>query len=121
MGKIIFKRSGVEFEWTGDDESILELAEENDLDLDFGCRMGNCTACQHEVLSGEVEYPNGHTGEPDEGHQLLYNFEANDESTGIPSLLATMSALGLGFADLDTSKSTLEDIFVGLVSEEASA
>ncbi len=71
MGKIIFKRSGVEFEWTGDDESILELAEENDLDLDFGCRMGNCTACQHEVLSGEVEYPNGHTGEPDEGHQLL--------------------------------------------------
>ena len=32
-----------------------------------------------------------------------------------------MSALGIGFADLDTSKSTLEDIFVGLVSEEAAA
>ena len=57
----------------------------------------------------------------DEGHQLIYNFDANDESTGIPSLLAKMSALGIGFADLDTSKSTLEDIFVGLVSEEAAA
>ncbi len=57
----------------------------------------------------------------DKGHQLIYNFDANDESTGIPSLLAKMSALGIGFADLDTSKSTLEDIFVGLVSEETAA
>ncbi|MEM8696883.1 MAG: ABC transporter ATP-binding protein [Pseudomonadota bacterium] len=54
----------------------------------------------------------------DEGHQLVYTFDANDESTGIPSLLRTMSDLGIGFADLDTSKSSLEDIFVGLVHEE---
>jgi uncharacterized protein len=71
MGKIIFKKSDVECEWTGDEESILELGEENDLDLDFGCRMGNCTACQQPILSGEVEYPNGHTGEPEEGNALL--------------------------------------------------
>ncbi|MGJ8654165.1 MAG: 2Fe-2S iron-sulfur cluster-binding protein [Opitutaceae bacterium] len=71
MAKIIFQKSGVSFEWTGDEESILEMAEANDLDLDYGCRMGNCTACMQEVTSGEVEYPNGHTGEPDEGHALL--------------------------------------------------
>jgi ABC-2 type transport system ATP-binding protein len=54
----------------------------------------------------------------DEGHQLVYSFDANDESTGIPSLLRKMSDLGIGFADLDTSKSSLEDIFVGLVNAE---
>jgi ferredoxin len=71
MVKIIFQKSGITAEWTGADESILELAEANHLDLDFGCRMGNCTACQHEIISGEVEYPNGHSGEPDEGGALL--------------------------------------------------
>ncbi|WP_299324499.1 ABC transporter ATP-binding protein [Parasphingopyxis sp.] len=57
----------------------------------------------------------------DEGHCLIYTFDANDESTGIPSLLKTMSDHGIGFADLDTSKSSLEDIFVGLVHEEPAA
>lgn len=71
MSKVIFKKSDLECEWTGAEESILELAEANDLDLDFGCRMGNCTACQQTVISGEVEYPNGHTGEPEEGNALL--------------------------------------------------
>lgn len=55
----------------------------------------------------------------DEGHRLVYTFDANDENTGIPSLLRKMGELGIGFADLDTSKSSLEDIFVGLVHEEA--
>ena len=44
MGKIIFQQSKVTIEWTGDEETILDLAEANDLDLDYGCRMGNCTA-----------------------------------------------------------------------------
>ena len=72
MLKIIFQKSEVSAKWTGENESILELAEANDLDLDYGCRMGNCTACQQKVISGEVEYDaNGHAGEPDEGHALL--------------------------------------------------
>lgn len=71
MPKVTFTKSNVSAEWTDDVESILELAEENGLDLDFGCRMGNCTACQQKVTKGEVEYPDGHTGEPDEGHELL--------------------------------------------------
>jgi ferredoxin len=71
MAKIIFKKSDVELEWDGSEESILELAEANDLDLDYGCRMGNCTACQQPVLSGAVEYLSGHTGEPDAGCELL--------------------------------------------------
>ena len=71
MPKVIFKKSDITLDWDGSEETILEFAEANDLDLDFGCRMGNCTACQQPVLSGEVEYPNGHSGEPDAGHELL--------------------------------------------------
>ena len=71
MAKIIFQKSGVECGWNGDEESILELAEANDLDLDYGCRMGNCTACQQVLSAGEVEYPNGHSAEPEAGSALL--------------------------------------------------
>lgn len=71
MPKVIFKKSNETIEWTGSEESILELAEANGLDLDYGCRMGNCTACQQTIISGEVDYPNGHTGEPEQGNALL--------------------------------------------------
>ena len=39
--------------------------------------------------------------------------------TGIPSLLHRMNDLGIGFKDLNTRQSSLEDIFVSLVSERA--
>ena len=71
MSKVLFQKTDVELDWDGSEESILELAEANNIDLDYGCRMGNCTACQQKIVSGEVEYPNGHTGEPDSGNALL--------------------------------------------------
>lgn len=51
----------------------------------------------------------------DEGRRLRYTFDAQAERTGIPSLLRTLHELGIAFKDLDTSKSSLEDIFVDLV------
>ncbi len=54
-----------------------------------------------------------------EGHELEYSFDANEEHTGIPALLKRMGDLGIGFKDLNTSQSSLEDIFVSLVSERA--
>ena len=71
MANIVFEKSGVTAPWTGPEESILELGETHDLDLDYGCRMGNCTACQQPIISGKVDYPNGPTGEPEEGNALL--------------------------------------------------
>lgn len=71
MSKVTFKTSGITADWTGENESILELGEAKGIDLPFGCRMGNCTACQQPVLSGEVEYPSGHNGVPEEGNELL--------------------------------------------------
>jgi ABC-2 type transport system ATP-binding protein len=53
-----------------------------------------------------------------DGHELLYVFDANAERTGVPSLLRRMSDAGIGFKDLHTRQSSLEDIFVSLVHEE---
>jgi len=71
MATITFKKSGLTVEWTGEHDSILELAEAHGLDLDFGCRAGNCTACQQPVEAGEVSYPEEPTGVPDDACELL--------------------------------------------------
>jgi ABC-2 type transport system ATP-binding protein len=55
----------------------------------------------------------------DEGRRLTYSFEANAEDTGIPKLLRRLGELGVDFKDLDTEKSSLEDIFVRLVDRAA--
>lgn len=52
-----------------------------------------------------------------DGHELVYEFDTQAESTGVPSLLRRMSDLGVGFKDLNTRQSSLEDIFVGLVHQ----
>ena len=56
-----------------------------------------------------------HLALEDEGKRLRYIFDARAERTGIPSLLRTLGDLGIGFNDLETYKSSLEDIFVDLV------
>lgn len=52
-----------------------------------------------------------------EGTELEYVFDSNAERTGVPSLLRRLSDLGIGFKDLSTQQSSLEDIFVGLVHQ----
>jgi ABC-2 type transport system ATP-binding protein len=54
-----------------------------------------------------------------DGNVLRFTFDANADRTGVPSLLRRMSDIGIGFKDLETQQSSLEDIFVGLVSERA--
>jgi ABC-2 type transport system ATP-binding protein len=57
----------------------------------------------------------------DDGKRLRYVFDATEERTGIPTLLRQLGDLGIGFKDLETSKSSLEDIFVDLVGERETA
>jgi len=52
-----------------------------------------------------------------EGSELEYEFDANADRTGVPSLLRRMSDEGIAFKDLHTRQSSLEDIFVSLVHE----
>ena len=54
-----------------------------------------------------------------EGSQLIYSYDTNDEHTGIAVLLKHLSELGIQFTDLKTDQSSLEDIFVSLVKESA--
>jgi ABC-2 type transport system ATP-binding protein len=53
----------------------------------------------------------------DGGCELEYIFNGNEERTGIPALLRALAELRIGIKDLDTRQSSLEDIFVSLVSE----
>jgi len=51
------------------------------------------------------------------GHELEYTYSTNQEHTEIPMLLQRLSELGIEFKDLNTRQSSLEDIFLSLVSE----
>jgi ABC-2 type transport system ATP-binding protein len=51
------------------------------------------------------------------GCELEYTFDGKQERTGIAALLERLSKLGIGFKDLNTRQSSLEDIFVSLVSD----
>jgi ABC-2 type transport system ATP-binding protein len=51
------------------------------------------------------------------GTELEYTFAASEEGTGIPMLLKRLSELGIEFKELNTRQSSLEDIFVDLVSD----
>jgi ABC-2 type transport system ATP-binding protein len=51
----------------------------------------------------------------DEGRELTYDYDTKGERTGITSLLGDIRGAGIRFYDLDTSQSSLEDIFVSLV------
>ena len=55
----------------------------------------------------------------DGGNELEYSFDAREEGTGIPLLLRRLGELGIGFKDLQTRQSSLEDIFVSLVGKNA--
>jgi len=54
-----------------------------------------------------------------DGHALVFNFDAHSRETGIPGLLRRLSELGIEIKDLHSEESSLEDIFVGLVSARA--
>ncbi|WP_294338161.1 ABC transporter ATP-binding protein, partial [uncultured Sphingomonas sp.] len=60
-----------------------------------------------------------HLSLENDGHTLRYVFDAQAERTGIPSLLRKLNELEIGFKDLETSKSSLEDIFVDLTARKA--
>jgi ABC-2 type transport system ATP-binding protein len=51
-----------------------------------------------------------------DGHELVYSFDAQARETGIAGLMKALSESGVDFKDLHTDQSSLEDIFVSLVS-----
>ena len=51
------------------------------------------------------------------GTEMTYTYDAKSEHSGIAELLQDLDTAGIAFKDLQTSQSSLEDIFVNLVRE----
>ena len=50
-----------------------------------------------------------------DGNELIYTFDAQQEQTGIAEMLRALGDHDIGFKDLRSTESSLEDIFVNLV------
>ena len=51
----------------------------------------------------------------EDGCQLVYTYDTKEDHTGITALLGELQSAGIRFNDLNTSQSSLQDIFVDLV------
>ncbi|MBZ2168039.1 ABC transporter ATP-binding protein [Marinobacter sp. F4216] len=93
------------------------LVEEKDLLMSKLGKKELRLQLQHtlEKLPGEL------TLEPielsEDGHELIYTFDSQQEQAGVARLLRTLGDLGIEYRDIQTRESSLEDIFVGLVHE----
>ncbi len=56
-----------------------------------------------------------------DGTELIYTFERDQERNGMAELLVALSEAGIAIKDLQTSQSSLEDIFVDLVEGRAAS
>ena len=54
-----------------------------------------------------------------DGSKLIYNFDVAADDSGIARLMRKLGERGIDFKDLKTDESSLEDIFVSLVSQRA--
>jgi ABC-2 type transport system ATP-binding protein len=50
---------------------------------------------------------------------LQREFDAADTGSGVAPLLRSLDELGIGFKDVNTQQSSLEEIFVSLVHDDA--
>jgi len=53
----------------------------------------------------------------DDGCKLVYTFDAQGDHTGIAALLQKLGEHGVHYQDIQSTESSLEEIFVSLVSE----
>ncbi len=73
----------------------------------------------HDALSAIPAELNGHhLTLVNGGSELVYTYDTQASRTGITGLLTDLARAGIRFKDLDTSQSSLEDIFVDLVRQK---
>ena len=65
--RVRFARSGTTLTWDGKDASLLALAAHHGIDIESGCRAGNCGTCAVAVRSGRVRYTSEHDAAAEEG------------------------------------------------------
>jgi len=70
---------------------------------------------QLDVLPAELA--KHHLAIEADGHELVYTYDSQGERTGITGLLQDLTQAGVRFKDLQTTQSSLEDIFVDLMRQ----
>jgi ferredoxin-NADP reductase len=68
---VSFARSGRAVRWNAAERTLLELAEQHDIDVPWLCRMGVCHTCETRLLSGSVAYRPVPPQAPADGNVLL--------------------------------------------------
>lgn len=68
--EVVFERSNKILYWKPAHGSLLDLAEANEVSIDYGCRAGNCGTCVTAMREGEVAYLSEPGAEPAEGSCL---------------------------------------------------
>jgi ring-1,2-phenylacetyl-CoA epoxidase subunit PaaE len=68
ISNITIKQDGISFSFDlpYDDETILNAALKQGVDLPFACKGGVCSTCRAKLIEGEVEMENNYALEPDE-------------------------------------------------------
>jgi ABC-2 type transport system ATP-binding protein len=69
-----------------------------------------------DAIPGELD--GHHLALANGGSELVYTYDTQGQRTGITGLLTDLSRAGIRFKDLDTTQSSLEDIFVDLVRRD---
>jgi len=65
--KVTFKRSGKTVAWATSAGNLLDLAQDNGIRIDAGCRAGSCGSCVVAIKSGQVTYLKEPASEPEKG------------------------------------------------------
>jgi ABC-2 type transport system ATP-binding protein len=73
----------------------------------------------HEALAAiPAELAGHHLALANGGSELVYTYDTQGQRTGITGLLTDLAQASIRFKDLDTTQSSLEDIFVDLVRRD---
>jgi ABC-2 type transport system ATP-binding protein len=96
---------------------IILVEEKNRLMRDLGKKqlVLHLSECLAAVPTELDDY---HLELSESGCELTYHYDTKQDHTGITALLAALHDVGIKFNDLNTSQSSLEEIFVGLVNQK---
>ncbi len=78
-----------------------------------------CLQLDHPLSAVPASLAHHHRSLAHEGRDLIYTYDTRAQETGITRLLDDLGAAGIEFKDLQTTQSSLEEIFVDLVRERA--
>jgi ferredoxin len=68
--QVRFSISDVAFDWDDQYDSVLELAQDQNIDISAGCLYGDCGTCLTQLLEGTVVYNHATGVQPDAGYCL---------------------------------------------------